>query len=415
MYPATALPDRPPSVVSAKGRQNRIARLHAVSAISGIAFGLTAPLTVVYATALGANGFLAGVAVSSVSLVVLFIDVFGTRWTPRLEPRRALAVSLVFFGVGSLISATAPNLGVMVGARCLQGIGMGLFQGAGPQLAVRLRPPGQEGRALGQFQAAWFAGIALGPLIGGSLAAIGTHLAGLRLAFTVCGIVSFAAAAAVMALLPPIPSARQPEIGLPRLRGMSGSRQLNSLALGGFGQAIRSGVALTLLPLAATREYGLAGLALALALSILAVSDVTSMHLGGHLADRLGRLPVLFAALAIGMPALLLTSFGHHGWLFCLLCLPLGIPVGISWVVPSAMAVDLAGNVEVGLAAYRIAADIGLGAGGVTVGALISGIGISQTLAVAAISLLIPIVLASRVRETKGRVPILVAPQSQTI
>lgn len=403
MSAPTAKTESAPGVVSPDTTVNRIARLHAVSAISGIAFGLTAPLTVVYASALGANGFLAGVAVSSVSLVVLFIDLFGTRWTPRLEPRRALAFALVFFGVGSLISAAAPNLSVMIGARCLQGVGMALFQGAGPQLAVRLRPAGQEARALGQFQAAWFAGIALGPLIGGTIAVIGSHEAGLRLAFGVCGIVSFAAAIFVLALLPAIPSSLAPEIGLPRLRPMAGGRQLNALTIGGFGQAIRSGIALTLLPLAATEQYGLAGLGLGLALSILAITDVSSMHVGGHLADRFGRLPVLLTGLLIGIPALLLTSIGHAGWTFFLLCLLLGIPVGVSWVVPSAMAVDLAGEVEVGLASYRIAADIGMGAGGVLTGALISGMGISSTLVVVAVGLLLPVALAARVRETNVR------------
>jgi DHA1 family multidrug resistance protein-like MFS transporter len=385
---------------------DRITRLHAVTAISGVAFGLTALLTVVFATALGAGGFLAGVAVSAVSLVILFIDFFGTRWTPRLEPRRALAISLVFFGVGSLISSVAPNLAVMISARCLQGIGMALFQGAGPQLAVRLRPPGQEGRALGQFQAAWFAGIALGPLIGGTIAVVGSHLFGLRLAFAVCGVVSFAAAGFVFSLLPAIPSAVPPEIGLPHLKEMAGPRRGLVLTIGGFGQAIRSGIALTLLPLAATEQYGLTGLGLGLALSLLAFVDVTSMHFGGHLADRFGRLPVLLIGLSVGVPALLLASVGHSGWMFFLLCLLLGLPVGVTWIVPSAMAVDLAGSIELGLASYRIAADIGMGAGGVVAGALISGVGISSTLVIVSIGLLLPAALAVKVRETKSRVPL---------
>jgi DHA1 family multidrug resistance protein-like MFS transporter len=384
---------------------SRITRLHGVTAISGVAFGLTAPLTVVYASALGAGGFLAGVAVSAVSLVILLIDFFGTRWTPRLEPRLALTISLVFFGVGSLSSAAAPNLAVMIISRCLQGVGVALFQGAGPQLAVRLRPPGREGKALGQFQAAWFAGIAMGPLIGGTIAIVGSPLFGLRLAFAVCGAVSFAAAVFVYALLPALPSAIPPELGLPRLSAMASRRAGLVLTIGGFGQAIRSGIALTLLPLAATQQYGLTGLGLGLSLSLLAFVDVSSMHLGGHLADRYGRMPVLLFALLIGVPVLLLMSAGHIGWMFFLLCLLLGVPVGVTWIVPSAMAVDLAGNVEVGLASYRIAGDIGMGAGGVLTGALISGMGISSALAIVSIGLVVPAALAVAVRETRVRIP----------
>jgi MFS family permease len=407
MSPVVAHAQASTRVVSANGAAGSVGRLHAVAAICGVAFGLTSPLTVVYATALGAGGLLAGVAVSSLSLVVLTIDFFGSRWTPRLEPRWALTVALVVFGIGSVISALAPDLAVMIGARCLQGVGAALFQGVGPQLAVRLRPAGQEGRALGQFQAAWFAGIAVGPLVGGAIVASvhGGQYLGLRWAFGTCALVSFVGALLVVALLPTMPTRLRPEIGLPRLRSMTAPRSVSALAVGGCGQAIRSGLALTLLPLAAARQYGLVGFGLGGALSILAVTDVTSMHYGGRLADRIGRLPVLLVALAIGTFAVLLTAMGHIPLQFCLLCLLLGVPIGVSWVVPSAMAVDLAPNTEGGLAAYRIAADIGLGCGGVMAGALLGALGTRSALTVAAVALLVPAGLALMVRETRSRSP----------
>lgn len=406
-----------PELVRAS-RSGSVARLHLVAAISGVAFGLTAPLTVVYATALGASGVVAGAAVSSISVVVVLIDIFGGRFTPRLEPRRFLAVALLVFGLGSLISGHAPNLGVMIGARCLQGVGAAIFQGVGPQLAVRLRGPGQEGRALGQFQAAWFAGIALGPVLGGAVVAAGmhgthgTHLAGLRLAFDVCAAASLAGALVVIVLLPSLPTGLRPTIGLPRLSSMMRPRPLGALAVGTCGQAIRSCLSMTLLPLTASRQYGLTGLGLGGALSLLALSDVTSMHVGGRWADRVGRLPILLGALGIGVVAALLTAAGHAPVQFCLLCLILGIPVGVSWVVPAAMAVDLADSSETGLAAFRIAGDIGLGAGGIVAGTLLGYFGTRTALVVVGIGLVLPATIAALVRETRQRtaVPVQLGP-----
>ncbi|MFN8075083.1 MAG: MFS transporter [Kineosporiaceae bacterium] len=378
-------------------------RLHLMAAASGVAFGLTAPLTVVYATALGAGGVLAGLAVSCMSVSILLLDVLGTRWTPRLEPQRALTVALLVFGAGSLISAAAPNLAVMIAARCLQGIGAALFQGTGPMLAVRIARPGHEGRALGQFQASWFLGIALGPLAGAGLAGLIDGTAGLRLAFACCAGVSLLAASAVPLLIPRMPTGLRPVIGLPRLDSMRGRRPRFGLGVATCGQAMRSGLAMTLVPLVATSVLGLHGLHLGIMLSVLAVTDVAAMFLAGRLGDRFGRLPVLASALGIGSLALLLAPVITGDVLFVLLCMGVGIAVGTTWVVPAAMAVDLAGSAETGLSAYRIAADVGLGLGGVLAGLAVAEVGVRDALTVGAVVLALPLGLALLVGETNPR------------
>jgi predicted MFS family arabinose efflux permease len=380
-------------------------RLDMVAVVSGVAFGLTAPLTVVYAVALGAGGVLAGTAVSSMSVTILALDVFGTRWLPRLPPRRAIVAALLVFGAGSLISAVAPSLLVMILARCLQGVGAALFQGAGPQLAVRLAGEHDAGRALGRFQAAWFLGIALGPFAGGALAATAAGTTGLRVAFAGCAVVSVVGAVVVLLLLPRTASERRPELGLPRLGVMLAARPLTALGIAAWGQAVRSGIAMTLVPLAASQRFGLTGLALGATLSVLAVSDVVSMSVGGRLADRWGRLPVLLVALSIGVVAVVALAAVGTAWAFAGLCLLIGVPVGVSWVVPAAIAVDLADSAESGLAAYRIAADVGLGVGGVVAGTAIAGVGIGHTLLAAGAALVVPIVLVLLVGETRRRSP----------
>lgn len=397
-------PGSSPVVGPAAGEREAF-RLHLTAVISGVAFGLTAPLTVLYATALGANGLVAGAAVSSMSVLVLLVDLCGSRFVPRLEPRATLAISLLVFGSGSAISSMAPNLAIMIGARCLQGIGAALFQGVGPTAAVRLAETGREGRALGRFQAAWFAGIALGPLTGGAIAEQLDGIAGLRLAFGVCSAVSFIGAVGVLVLLPTMPTGRRPEIGLPRLGALSTPRAWTVLSVAGCGQAIRSGLAMTLLPLVATRQIGLGGVRLGAALSLLAIADVTSMYVGGHLGDRFGRRPVLVTALTIGAAAVALTAHVDSGILFAATCLGLGIPVGVAWVVPSAMAVDLADAPEAGLSIYRISADIGLGVGGVLAGAAVSGWGTRGALTAVAGALLVPVVLTLIAGETLRRAP----------
>lgn len=396
--------DEPPCLLrpeSPGGHRNLAIRLHLVATVSGVAFGLTAPLTVVYAVALGANALVAGAAVSSLAVTVLALDLFGTRFVPRLEPRSALTLALLIFGTGSVISAFTTNLAVMIGARCLQGLGVALFQGVGPQLAVQIAGPGNEGHALGRFQAAWFCGIALGPLAGGGIAQVVGGIDGLRAAFGACALASYFGALVVRLMLPARSTGLALEIGLPRLGAMLARRPLLALGVASSGQAIRSGIAMTLLPLVAQRQFGLGGLALGAALSVLAVSDVTSMYLGGYLGDRLGRIPILVCALGLGAVLALLAAQLESPWSFALICLGMGIPVGVGWVVPAAMVVDLASDAVSGLAAYRIAADVGLGAGGVLAGAIVAGLGTRGALIAVAGALVLPALLAVLVRETR--------------
>ena len=105
-------------------------------------------------------------------LSLLLVDFLGTRYVPRLDSRIALTVSMLVFGIGSLLSAVTTDWVVVGLARVLQGFGGALFMGGGVQAAVRLARAHQRGGAIGSFNAAWFAGIATGPLGGGLVVAV---------------------------------------------------------------------------------------------------------------------------------------------------------------------------------------------------------------------------------------------------
>jgi hypothetical protein len=80
-----------------------------------------------------------------------------------------------------------------------------------------------------------------------------------------------------------------------------------------------------------------------------------------------------------------------------------GVTVGTTWVVPTAMAVDVAVNAEGGLAAYRISSDVGLLLGGIAAGAAVSISGPAGAFWWAAGALLAGAVLALAVGETRPR------------
>lgn len=144
------------------------------------------------------------------------------------------------------------------------------------------------------------------------------------------------------------------------------------LGLAALGQAVRSGLALTLIPLLGA-ELAMGWVPLGIALFALAVTDVSVMHWGARWADRRDRTLPLGLALGWGVLvtaglAALSPTLPHAHLLFGLGALAVGVTVGATWVLPTAMTVDLATDQEAALATYRIASDVGMLGGGVLAG-----------------------------------------------
>jgi MFS family permease len=380
-----------------------------VVVVAGVAFGFTAPLTAILAIGLGANPLGAGLVVASMQAVTLSMNLFGTRWFQHLEPRRALCLSLVFFGIGSAVTAVAPSPLIMALARAFQGLGTVLFTAVGPQLAIRTAGSGREGQALGGFNAAWFLGISVGSLAGavvvGVVVGVGPHSPhlGLRAAFAVCALISVVGSILIRLRIPRLVSSQRPSFGWPSIPEFTRPRAVAVLGLAGLGQALRSGLAMTLLPLIAAQRFGLEGLVLGLVLTVVALADVLAMHMAGVLADRVGRLPTMTLGVSLGVLGAMVAFHAvdvRSLGLYVAASALLGTAVGTGWVVPSLSAVDLASSMATGLSAYRIAADIGMGLGSIGVGGIASAYGIGGALAGVVTVLVVITVLTAFIGET---------------
>lgn len=84
-------------------------------------------------------------------------------WGFRATYMTAIAV----FIAGSVLGGLAPNEGLLVVARLMQGASAGLLQPLGMQLVFRVFPPERRGSAMGLFAVGVVMAPALGPTIGG--------------------------------------------------------------------------------------------------------------------------------------------------------------------------------------------------------------------------------------------------------
>ena len=81
---------------------------------------------------------------------------------------KAIWVSgLAIFTIGSAICGAAPSLGLLIGARGLQGLGGAMLMGISPAMITRAFPANERGRALGMNSVIVALGVSVGPTLGG--------------------------------------------------------------------------------------------------------------------------------------------------------------------------------------------------------------------------------------------------------
>jgi EmrB/QacA subfamily drug resistance transporter len=107
-------------------------------------------------------------AITLYTLVMAMLMVTGGKIGSMIGRRRAFAIGCVVYGAGSLLTALAPNLTVLiVGWSVLEGVGAALILPAIVALVAGNFPPAGRPRAYGLVMGAGAIAVAVGPLIGG--------------------------------------------------------------------------------------------------------------------------------------------------------------------------------------------------------------------------------------------------------
>ncbi|MFF3328801.1 MFS transporter [Streptomyces sp. NPDC002888] len=87
----------------------------------------------------------------------------------RYGRRRVFVIGVVWFAVASLLCGLAPNVGVLIAARALQGVGGALLTPGSLSLIQATFHPDDRGRAVGLWSGFGGVGAAVGPFLGGWL------------------------------------------------------------------------------------------------------------------------------------------------------------------------------------------------------------------------------------------------------
>ncbi|AGB25391.1 arabinose efflux permease family protein [Mycobacterium sp. JS623] len=358
-------------------------------AASGVAMSLTAPLEVLFVREFWHNSIYIGVFMLSAALGVIVIDVFGTRFVPRLDARAALIIGLCLFGAACIGMGLASGGVLLMTSRVMQGFGGGVVLGAGLQAAVRVDPAtGDIARSLGRFNAAFLFGGAVGSPGGLLVAGLIAGRAGYQIAFVVTGGLAVVVAAALAAALPSLaapPESPPPRISLPKFDGTPGGGAALILAMS--GDFLRGGVLFTALPLAgAAREYSTNTITAAIAL--MSGVEIAVLAVAYRIIRHIGVVAVLITSFALGMVCATLLALIPGATTYLVASALFGVSLAGATASLPVMVVAQVGESSAGLAKFRISAGIGLLAGSVGCAVLEAQIGIAALFALIAIVLL---------------------------
>jgi EmrB/QacA subfamily drug resistance transporter len=98
----------------------------------------------------------------------VFIVPFG-RYADIIGRKKIFLSGLLIFTITSLFCAFAPSENLLIGARFLQGIGGAMLFSTSVAIVTQVYGPGERGAALGITIATVYAGLSLGPFLGGLL------------------------------------------------------------------------------------------------------------------------------------------------------------------------------------------------------------------------------------------------------
>ena len=149
----------------------RLALISAILASSIVAIDSTAVNVALPAIARDLGGGLAAQqwVANAYLLTLSALILLSGSLSDKLGERRVFTAGVAGFGIGSVLCAAAPTVGVLIVARALQGVSGALLTPAALAIIVAVFPREERGAAIGTWTAWSGIGVLIGPLLGGQL------------------------------------------------------------------------------------------------------------------------------------------------------------------------------------------------------------------------------------------------------
>lgn len=299
--------------------------------------GLVVPLLPVYAYELGATGLYIGFIFGAFSLSrTLFLPLFG-RLSDLKGRKPFLTTGLLAYFLVSIAYVWSRDVNFFILIRFIQGIASAMILPVAQAYVGEITPKHKEGFMMGLFNVSLYAGLSIGPLLGGMV----KDTFGIQTSFLSMGLVSFVGFLLCLILLPPrsyerlLTSAKPPL----RYRVLVRNRYIGALFLFRFAYTFCIGLVWAFLPLLAHAEFKLSSSAIGVLVMLgVLISGLLQTPMG-LLADRFNKRTFIAIGGLVTAGAVFSFVYVQGFWGLFVANVLFGIGGGIS--VPAVMAMTV--------------------------------------------------------------------------
>lgn len=275
--------------------QPNIVALSLVSLVVMMGSSMVTPSITLYAQDIGADEFLVGAVIAGFAIGRLVFDIPAGFLTDRLGMGRTMILGLGILVGASTLAGFAPNYGVLLSARVLEGVGSSIYVSAAIAFVLLSSDASKRGTNIGGYQSILMMGPIVGPVAGAPIAAFFGYNA---------PYFAFAAMIAVALMIIAFLSYRGRFSTQRAGTGQEASRQagmavyLNTAAIATFGFAfLRAGTYTTGVPLFAYGSLELSVFDVGILLTMASLANLASSFFSGKLTQLYGMQKPLFAAI----------------------------------------------------------------------------------------------------------------------
>ena len=331
---------------------------------------IVAPILPEYAETFNVNYTLVGFAVATFGIGRIFFDLPTGLLAKKYNLKKIMLLGLSLVILSSFLAGIAPQYGVLLLARLIEGIGSSLYVTTSTIYLALTLDPKKRGRLMSLYAGFLLLGTIFGPSLGGFIASI----YGIRAPFYVY---------AVVVALGIIPTLILPNVENSSVDHKDDSQKFSYLIWESLKNQsfllvfpaifviffIRTGVRSTLVPLYSGSNLNLTEGDIGFILTIAGIATAVTMVPIGNLSDRIGRRLPLILSLILTIFPIMWIPFSNSAMNLTIAIIIYGAFVGLSGPI-AAYVTDIAPpeKVEIYMGVYRTVGDLGF-----VIGPLLSG------------------------------------------